>query len=56
MGCKIMKTQNIQKVVENIKKRSPARAEAYLLYKLKNDEIEGFKVTLNTLSDKEETK
>lgn len=48
-----MKVQNIDKIVENIKKRSRQGAENYLKYKLKNNEIEGFEIRVPSLEKEE---
>lgn len=49
-----MKRLSIHKICEKIASLSPKRREGYLKYKLDNDEIEGYKLTLNTLKVKDE--
>ena len=47
-----MKRLSIHKICEKIASLSPQRREKYLKYKLKNNEIEGFKVTSNNIDEK----
>ena len=48
-----MKRLSIKTICEKIASLSPKRRENYLKYKLQHDEIEGFKVTLNNVEERE---